>query len=112
MDVCPIVDFTLKVNGKDRVFRLQLNFAALALAEQMTGLNYLDPQQWSPLNITSMTAVFWAAAQQTDSDLQLLDIRKLGMKHAPAMLAACRKAWLQSNEAAEEPPNPIAGLEK
>ena len=99
---------TVKVTIAEKEFELAMNFRALSIAERLTGDNFLLPNSWE-LTTTRMVAVFYGAAKQTDKELTLEVVESLGLKHTAAMIDACRKAWLLSNEADEEPKYPTDG---
>lgn len=106
MDItCPTI--TQKVAGKD--FALRMDFNALVLAEKTTGSNFLDPKIWQDMNVTDITALFWACSAQTDPKLTLSAVRSLGYKHATDITAACQKAWRAVNEIPEEETRPTSG---
>src|SRR5581483_3172410 len=94
---CEVVTRTIK----GREFKLQLDFHAFAALEQLTGRNFLDPKALEDLNITNLTAVFWAGIARTGDGITLQEVRNLGFKYAPEMLEAVRAAWRASNEVPE-----------
>jgi hypothetical protein len=105
---CPTV--AVKIAGHE--FVLRMDFNALALAEKTTGKNFLDPDLWQKMDVTTATALFWACAVQTDTKLTLGAVRSLGYKHIRAIIEACRNAWKAANEIAEEDARPINGSEQ
>jgi hypothetical protein len=103
---CPTVKKTI---GK-KTFTLRMDFNALALAEKVTGRNFIEGL--TNLDINSVTALFWACAVQTDDKLTLQEVRLFGYKQLNDVVDACHESWRAVNEIPEEDKRPTDGLEQ
>lgn len=100
---------TRKIGGKTYI--LCMDMSALHVAETLTGCNFLDGQAWESLNITCITALFFATACAADRNLKLSDIRALPPRLAPDLVIACKDAWQAANDVPAEDPRPTNGSE-
>jgi|SRR5581483_6144728 len=101
---------TRKVGGRE--YQLQMNCAALQRAEELTGQNFLDEKLWADMNVTCMTALFFASAVQGGEKISLEDVRSLPPSHLADVVDACREAWAAANEVPEQDPRPTDGQER
>lgn len=93
---CPTI--TKAVQGKK--YTLRMDFNAVVLAEQLSGVKLLDPDAWLGMSTGVVTSVFFAAALQTDSSLKLAEFRKLKFddKTKAAIVDGVREAWRAVND--------------
>jgi len=61
----------------DKVRNLLIDFNALSLIEEKTGLNTLSESMWSSLNATNMKIFLWACLVHEDDDLKLDDVGRM-----------------------------------
>ena len=106
---CPVVKCRVGV----RAFSLRMDFNAIAQAEQITGRSFLDEKMWEDMNVSAVTALFWACAVEGgDTRLTLAEVRGYSFKQLPEMVDGCRAAWRAVNELPAEDPRPTDGLEQ
>jgi hypothetical protein len=72
----PTVEFIpIELGGKDR--NLLIDFNALSLIEEKTGLNTLSQEMWNSLNATNLKIFLWACLVHEDEELSLSDVGRM-----------------------------------
>jgi len=89
----------------DRVRHFCIDFNALALMEERTGRNILDPRSFEDVNMRTMRTIIHCALRHEDDTLTEHDVGALiSPTNLPYVMTRLSEAWRATNgEASEDP---------